>query len=45
MIEILDASRILDGGHASGLVVENLPKSARPAAGMLTVREDPAPYG
>ena len=44
-IEILDASRVLGGGHVPELVVENLPKSAKPAAGMLVVREAPPPYG
>ena len=44
-IEVLDASRGLGGGHVPELVIENLPKSAKPAAGMLVVREEPAPYG
>jgi uncharacterized protein YuzE len=44
-IEILDASRVIGDGHVPELIVENLPKSPKRAAGMLVVREDPAPYG
>ena len=44
-VEFVDASRVLGGGQVPELIVENLPKSTKPAAGMLVVREDPAPYG